>query len=231
MRAGHAPPPPSRPSHAHEPPTAGEGLQGRSRGDQRGGRAHGARGGRGALVSSGGARPTPGGTAGSPASVLGPCSHRPVAGGPSRREGKGVEGRRAARLPRGPAGRGRAPPGRSRAPVARSPRAARQSPSPAPPALQPSRPETPRPQPSPGGRRRRRRRARAALGPRPRRGVPRLDPRPPWRRRSFRRRCPLPASPPPAFCEHLPGEEQMWAPAVTGCICSALFTGIQPRPQ
>lgn len=35
----------------------------------------------------------------------------------------------------------------------------------------------------------------------------------------------------PLFSEHLPGDEQMWAPAVTGHICSVLFTGIQTQPQ
>lgn len=82
-------------------------------------------------------------------------------------------------------------------------------------------------------------RRRRAPGPNPVRGAwtppsPRsvpAGPQEPRVRRSFLRRCPFLASPPPPFCEHLPGEEQMWAPAVTGCICSILFTGIQTRPQ
>lgn len=40
----------------------------------------------------------------------------------------------------------------------------------------------------------------------------------------------LPRPPRPLPASICPGE-QMWAPAVTGCICSVPFTGIQTRPQ
>lgn len=53
----------------------------------------------------------------------------------------------------------------------------------------------------------------------------------PRRTRAAPRGCAVLPGLPPPFCEHLPAQEQMWAPAETGRICSVLFTGVQTRPQ
>lgn len=141
-------------------------------------------------------------------SRLGPGHTRPVA----RTMEEGEEGRRPPPPPR-PRSPGRAPPGRSRAPVA-GPRAARQSPAGA------SGSEAQ----SPG-----RRAPPAALRP----PSPRSVPAGPGSLREAgpRQRRPCRASPPPSFPRASARGEQMWAPAVTGCICSVPFTGIQTRPQ